>query len=119
MRCAAGWDGRAGLGFLTPAQVYLMKYGYLDTSTASQKSAPLLSEEGLRNYIEEFQAFANLTVTGELDAETVEMMGRPRCGVKDVVGHGSKREKRYALQGKSVLSVDQISKIFFQGRGGR
>ena len=82
-------------------QVYLMKYGYLDSSQASDpaKSAPLISTDGLKTYIEEFQAFANLTITGELDAETVEMMGRPRCGVKDIVGHGSKREKRYALQG--------------------
>ena len=78
-----------------------MKYGYLDSSKASDpaKSAPLISTDGLKTYIEEFQAFANLTITGELDAQTVEMMGRPRCGVKDIVGHGSKREKRYALQG--------------------
>ena len=82
-------------------QVYLMKYGYLDSSkaTKSAKSAPLISSDGLKSYIEEFQAFANLTITGELDAQTVEMMGRPRCGVKDIVGHGSTREKRYALQG--------------------
>ena len=78
-----------------------MKYGYLDSSKASDpaKSAPLISTDGLKTYIEEFQAFANLTITGELDAQTVEMMGRPRCGVKDIVGHGAKREKRYALQG--------------------
>ena len=83
--------------------MYLMKYGYLDSSKAAStdpaKSAPLISTDGLKSYIEEFQAFANLTITGELDAQTVEMMGRPRCGVKDVVGHGSTREKRYALQG--------------------
>ena len=38
-------------------------------------------------------------MTGELDQETLAMMERPRCGVKDVLGHGAGREKRYALQG--------------------
>ena len=70
-------------------QVYLMKYGYLDTGKASDpaKSAPLISSDGLKSYIEEFQAFANLSVTGKLDQETLEMMGRPRCGVKNFIGH--------------------------------
>ena len=91
-------------------QVYLMKYGYLDSSKAAQpaKSAPLISTDGLKSYIEEFQAFANLTITGELDAQTVEMMGRPRCGVKDIVGHGSTREKRYALQGLLIAYFAQL-----------
>ena len=86
-----------------------MKYGYLDSNKAadSAKSAPLISTDGLKSYIEEFQAFANLTITGELDAQTVEMMGRPRCGVKDIVGHGSTREKRYALQGL-LLKLKQM-----------
>ena len=77
------------LQFCLNFQVYLMKYGYLDTGKASDraKSAPLISSDGLKSYIEEFQAFANLSVTGHLDQETLEMMGRPRCGVKDFVGH--------------------------------
>ena len=83
-----------------------MKYGYMnikpDTKDDPKKSAPLLSKDGMRSYIEEFQAFANLTVTGELDRATVEMMERPRCGVKDVMGHGAGREKRYALQGNHI-----------------
>ena len=68
-----------------------MKYGYLDTGKASDpaKSAPLISSDGLKSYIEEFQAFANLSVTGKLDQETLEMMGRPRCGVKNFVGQYS------------------------------
>ena len=68
-----------------------MKYGYLDTGKASDpaKSAPLISSDGLKSYIEEFQAFANLSVTGKLDQETLEMMGRPRYGVKNFVGQDS------------------------------
>ena len=35
--------------------MYLMKYGYMDMAGGSGKSAPLLSRDGLRNYIREFQ----------------------------------------------------------------
>ena len=35
--------------------MYLMKYGYMDMAGGSGKSAPLLSKDGLRNYIREFQ----------------------------------------------------------------
>lgn len=78
-----------------------MKYGYMDLNAGeAKKSSSLVSTSGLAAYIEEFQAFSNLTVTGQLDPETVAMMRRPRCGVKDIVGHGTSREKRYALQGE-------------------
>ena len=81
--------------------MYLLKYGYIDLSSGdSRKSSPLLTKDDLHTYIEEFQAFANLTVTGTLDGQTMEMMARPRCGVKDFTGRGPSREKRYALQGK-------------------
>jgi hypothetical protein len=98
-----------------------MKYGYIDMKTVeSQRSSPLTSSDGLRSYIEEFQAFANLSVTGELDSKTVEMMERPRCGVKDIVGHGSRRERRYALQGEIVSCSRPLSHTrHFQGRAGR
>ena len=80
----------------------MLKYGYMDLSSADpKKAAPLVSKDGLKNYIEDFQAFANLTITGELNQETLEMMKKPRCGVKDIVGKGARaRKKRYALQGK-------------------
>jgi matrix metalloproteinase-14 (membrane-inserted) len=38
---------------------------------------------------------------GELDDHTLEQMQLPRCGVKDKVGTGDNRAKRYALQGES------------------
>ena len=70
------------------------------------RSAKLLSPDGLKNYIMDFQGFAGLNQTGVLDDETVKMMNMPRCGVKDSVGSGSddhsqgrRRRKRYALQG--------------------
>ena len=36
-------------------QMYLMKYGYMDGPGHGAKSAPLLSQDGLREYIREFQ----------------------------------------------------------------
>ena len=35
--------------------------------------------------VSKFQNFAGLEVTGLLDKETVEMMLKPRCGVKDFI----------------------------------
>ena len=69
----------------------------------SHKSANLISRDGLRQHIMEFQAFAGLNQTGELDEKTVKMMNMPRCGVKDKVGMKMTehhRSKRYTLQGK-------------------
>ena len=46
------------------------------------------------------QAFGGLSPTGQLDGPTVELMKRPRCGVKDIIGKASgSRRKRFALQG--------------------
>ena len=60
-------------------------------------SAALLD---ITSAIKDFQLFAGLNQTGELDEETVKMMGMPRCGVRDRVGHDAKRrKKRFALQG--------------------
>ena len=47
--------------------------------------------------VTDFQAFAGINQTGELDPLTVELMDTPRCGVRDIIGHGAtaKRKKRY------------------------
>ena len=81
----------------TRALIYLMKYGYVAPRNGT---SALLTEEGLNNYVKsavmDFQAFAGINQTGELDPETVELMGTPRCGVRDIIGHGAtaKRKKR-------------------------
>ena len=56
--------------------------------------------------MKDFQSFAGLTVTGDLDPVTVELMGTPRCGVRDkdqaliTFGDGGDKEKAsYVLQG--------------------
>ena len=83
-----------------------MKYGYMDVKKNEAKSAPLLSRDGLKDYIREFQSFAGLNQTGNLDSETIALMQTPRCGVKDIVGKGiTTRRKRYALQGEKVAEI--------------
>ncbi|KAK7869885.1 hypothetical protein R5R35_006688 [Gryllus longicercus] len=78
--------------------MYLQKYGYVPPGRSGSAGA-IYSEDNLRSAVREFQAFAGLNLTGELDNETVSLMQTPRCGVKDVVGQGGGRSKRYALQG--------------------
>ena len=89
--------GRAILEDNTRALVYLMKYGYVAPRNGS---SALLTEEGLNRYVKsavmDFQAFAGINQTGQLDDLTVELMETPRCGVRDIIGHGAtaRRKKR-------------------------
>ncbi|EFN76651.1 Matrix metalloproteinase-14 [Harpegnathos saltator] len=79
-------------------QNYLSQYGYLQPS--NPENGAFLSSDKLTAAIEEFQAFAGLNITGELNEETARLMATPRCGVKDKVGPAADgRSKRYALQG--------------------
>ena len=87
----------------TQALLYLSKYGYVETRDGT---GALLKEEDLKKHlakaVRDFQAFAGLNQTGQLDPLTVELMGTPRCGVQDIIGHGAtakRRKKRYVLQG--------------------
>ena len=47
--------------------MYLMKYGYMDHHHKSNKSAPLLSRDGLRDYVIKFQGFAGIYVEKTMD----------------------------------------------------
>ena len=103
-----------------------MKYGYMDDMDHhhSHKSANLLSRDGLKAHIMEFQAFAGLNQTGELDEMTVKMMNMPRCGVKDKISmkmnhdlehqHHPRRSKRYTLQGKHCTCLSNSLTIAVQ-----
>ena len=85
---------------------YFVKYGYMDGKNKDFESQELLSNEVMTDAIEEFQAFAGLEVTGELDNETQSLMNEPRCGVQDDIST-DKRMQRYVLAGsrwrKNVL----------------
>uniref|UniRef100_A0A348G5Z0 Matrix metalloproteinase14 n=1 Tax=Odontomachus monticola TaxID=613454 RepID=A0A348G5Z0_ODOMO len=98
-----------GIGDNTAAN-YLSQYGYLPPS--NPENGAFLSSEKLTAAIEEFQAFAGLNITGELNDETVKLMATPRCGVKDKVGPGADgRSKRYALQGSRWRTKNLTYKI--------
>ncbi|KAG7166173.1 Stromelysin-1-like [Homarus americanus] len=60
--------------------LYLTRFGYMDPKVTNPESGSLISGETVRDSIMEFQAFAGLDQTGELDDETIEMMNTPRCG---------------------------------------
>ena len=70
----------ARLSVCYTAQLYLMKYGYMDgpANINSTRSAPLLSPDGLKDYLRNLQSFAGLPQTGELDQQTAELMKLPR-----------------------------------------
>ncbi|XP_049802932.1 matrix metalloproteinase-24 isoform X2 [Schistocerca nitens] len=83
----------------TNAMIYLSQFGYINKSL-SQFSSGYFNRDQLSTAIADFQSFAGLNITGELDEETKATMSLPRCGVKDRIGYGaSSRSKRYALQG--------------------
>merc|ERR1719150_2227173 len=95
----------------TSALLYLSKYGYISNNDGK---ASQVKEENIKDFIhsavKDFQAFAGLNQTGELDPVTVELMATPRCGVRDIIGHGAtaRRKKRYVLQG-SRWQVKQLT----------
>ncbi|KRF97984.1 uncharacterized protein Dwil_GK21871, isoform C [Drosophila willistoni] len=83
----------------TQAEIYLSQFGYLPASARNPESSGLQDKQTWVSAIEEFQSFAGLNITGELDSETMKLMSLPRCGVRDRVGSADSRSKRYALQG--------------------
>ncbi|KAG8201982.1 hypothetical protein JTE90_027454 [Oedothorax gibbosus] len=77
---------------------YLRQFGYLNSNSSSS----------IAKAIRDFQTFSGLDVTGRLDAETLNLMNKPRCGVKDKIGHMGARRKRYAHQG-SKWNVNDLA----------
>merc|ERR1712131_170041 len=77
---------------------YLMKFGYLPQSTL--ETGALVTRDQLNNDISNLQKFGGLEVTGEINKQTLELMGKKRCGVHDVPSGFRNRKKRYALQGE-------------------
>ena len=75
------------------AHKYLVRYGYMADTQESLESGKLQS---MRSAITDFQTFAGINITGQLDDETMKWMTKRRCGVKDSI---RVRTKRFALQG--------------------
>ncbi|KAG7205854.1 hypothetical protein KM043_007789 [Ampulex compressa] len=95
--CAGAQEDEAMPVSQIGAMNYLSQFGYL--APGNPTSSNIISESTMRDAITEFQAFAGLNVTGEMNMETAEKMMQPRCGVKDKIGMSAVRSKRYALQG--------------------
>ncbi|KAK3724984.1 hypothetical protein QZH41_017453, partial [Actinostola sp. cb2023] len=70
---------------------YLNQYHYISPSRSGNHD--------VRTAIENFQRFAGLLVTGEIDRATVRQMKKPRCGMPDVDDDGL-RVRRYKLGSK-------------------
>jgi len=111
----------------TNALLYLSKYGYINKNDGT---GALVTEDNIKDYIKDavkdFQSFAGLTVTGDLDPVTVELMGTPRCGVRDkdraliTFGDGGDKEKAsYVLQGSRWQIKHLTYRIFKYPAPGR
>ena len=57
--------------------------------------------------VSKFQKFAGLEVTGLLDKETVDMMLKPRCGVKDFIDDDEDADTP-RIKVKSTLSRKKV-----------
>ena len=82
---------------------YLTRFGYLPQSDL--ETGALRTMQQLRDAIRNLQGFAGINMTGEIDDQTRQLIGRKRCGVQDVsLGFRNRRSvlrvKRYNLQGQ-------------------
>ena len=71
-------------------QNYLRQYNYISPTRNGNHD--------VKTAIERFQEFFHLPISGKLDAATLAVMKKPRCGVQDVDDEG--RVKRFATLGK-------------------
>ncbi|XP_072050834.1 stromelysin-1-like [Amphiura filiformis] len=77
------------------ARMYLQRFNHMGRGNMDTGRLP--TEADFIEAISSFQRMANITVTGKLDSETMEMMNLPRCGMPDNMGFSHKaRRRRYS-----------------------
>ncbi|KAK2374706.1 metalloendoproteinase 2-MMP [Trifolium repens] len=68
---------------------YLQFFGYLNYSSLRSNFTDEFTEN-LQSGIIKFQRYFNLSVTGQLDKDTYNIISQPRCGVPDIVNGTTK-----------------------------
>lgn len=72
---------------LSKAQDYLSKF-FSDVGVTAPNSVWRNSLDSFEDTLRKMQEFFGLEVTGQVDTNTLEVMGRPRCGFTDVLKYG-------------------------------
>ncbi|PIA40358.1 hypothetical protein AQUCO_02500210v1 [Aquilegia coerulea] len=97
---------------------YLKKFGYLNYDGSNNNHADDDSfDEFLESAVKTYQTNYHLKATGSLDAETVNKMSIPRCGVADIInGTTSMRSGKTKHHHHSSTSLHTVSHYsFFPG----
>lgn len=74
----------AKFGYIPPEEVPPLPPPGVASDTPAQAFSPTDLPDNIAKAVKQFQKFAGLRATGDLDEETLELMGKPRCGVVDV-----------------------------------
>uniref|UniRef100_A0A3B4A0W0 Peptidase metallopeptidase domain-containing protein n=1 Tax=Periophthalmus magnuspinnatus TaxID=409849 RepID=A0A3B4A0W0_9GOBI len=72
---------------ISKAQDYLSSF-YSDVGVSAPGSVSRSSLDSFEDSLRKMQEFFGITVTGQLDSTTLDIMTRPRCGVSDVARYG-------------------------------
>lgn len=75
------------LFFLFFSQEYLSQF-FSEVGVSAPNSVWRSSLDSFEDTLKKMQQFFGLKVTGQLDSNTLEVMGRPRCGFTDVSRYG-------------------------------
>ena len=77
-------------------QAFLAKFGYL--TGPSRETGNLMSKDDFIKALKNLQRWGHIPQTGVIDRRTLELMSKPRCGVRDEDNNRMltrRRKKRY------------------------
>ena len=80
------------------------------------EASKLITEMEMRRHVVLMQRFFNLPETGELDAATIAVMQKPRCGVPDTDIHNNRfRPSRYAIDPRIKWDKNELTYRYVGG----